>query len=157
MTKYDELYSNQYLKFITAELIPFIEKNYAISRDPADRAVMGSSMGGLISLYAMMEYPAIFGRVGCVSAHWAIPFLGDELINNLADALPPAGDRKIYFDHGTLTLDHNYEPYQLRVNKIFADAGYDQDHFMYRKFEGHEHSEKWWQRRVAIPLVFLLE
>jgi predicted alpha/beta superfamily hydrolase len=156
MTKFDKLFSDDYLKFITQEVLPFIETNYQVSKKPEDRVVMGASMGGLISLYAMMEYPEVFGRAGCVSPHWPVPYLGDELLKALPGFLPDPSDHKIYFDHGTETLDHNYEPYQLRVNEVFENEGYDDSNYMYRKFEGHEHSEKDWTRRVAIPLVFLL-
>ncbi|UJH91373.1 hypothetical protein LZ575_00850 [Antarcticibacterium sp. 1MA-6-2] len=65
-----ELQSNNYLKFIVEELIPFIKTTYPISNEKKDTVIMGSSMGGLISLYAISKYPAIFGAAGCISTHW---------------------------------------------------------------------------------------
>lgn len=154
---YPDLYSDDYLKFVTQEVLPFVRENYAVSSSPEDTVVMGSSMGGLISLYAMIKYPHLFGKAGCVSSHWPVPYLGDLFINSLKETLPPAQTHAIYFDHGTLTLDHNYEPYQLKVNQIFRDAGYTDDNLLYKKFEGHKHNYVDWQRRVAIPLQFLLQ
>src|SRR3546814_12909431 len=71
--------SDAYLKFIVTELKPYIDARYATARGPAHTAIMGSSMGGLISLYALAEYPQVRSeerRVGkeCVStcrSRWA--------------------------------------------------------------------------------------
>lgn len=156
-TGYDKLYSDDYLKFLTSELRPFINENFQTSTKPEHTAIMGSSMGGLISLYAMIKYPEVYGKIGCVSTHWPIPLLGEAFIKELPTSVPQAGNHKIYFDHGTKTLDYNYEPYQLRVNDMFKDLGYTDEDLLYKKFEGHIHNEKDWQRRAAIPLVFLLK
>ena len=62
--------SDEYLKFLVRELKPFIDSRYRTRRGAADTFVMGSSMGGLISAYAVTEYPNVFGGAGCVSTHW---------------------------------------------------------------------------------------
>ncbi|WP_124980555.1 alpha/beta hydrolase [Nonlabens xiamenensis] len=154
---FDRLYSDEYLKFLTQELRPFINDNFQVSEKAADTAIMGASMGAHISLYAMMKYPDIFGRAGCFSTHWPIPELGAPFMEALPAAIPSAETHKIYFDHGTKTLDKVYEPYQLEVNQMFARKGYDSTRLMYRKFVGHEHSEKYWKQRVQHALVFLLQ
>lgn len=53
--------SNVYLRLLVQELKPYIDKHYSVLTDAADTAVMGSSMGALISLYAIAEYPQVFG------------------------------------------------------------------------------------------------
>lgn len=153
----ENLYSDEYLKFIVRELRPFINQNYQTSKKPEDTATMGASMGAHISLYAMIEYPEIFGKAGCLSTHWPIPYLGQAFIDELPNSIPKPTFHKIYFDHGTKTLDKDYEPYQLKVNQMFYDLGYTDENLLYKKFEGHEHSEKDWQRRVQEGLVFLLK
>ena len=62
--------SDNYLKFLVEELKPFIDKNYSTKTDASNTFVAGSSMGGLISLYALCEYPTIFGGAACLSTHW---------------------------------------------------------------------------------------
>src|SRR5437762_10467875 len=52
--------SDGYLKFIVRELRPMIDRRFNVKTDRADTVVMGSSMGSLISLYAIAEYPDIF-------------------------------------------------------------------------------------------------
>jgi len=155
-TGYDKLYSNEYLKFITSEVLPFVRDNFQVSEHPKDNVIMGSSMGGLISLYAMMEYPRVFGNAGCLSTHWPVPVLGEAFIESLPQTIPEPSFHRIYFDYGTKTLDASYEPYQKKVDSIFKLKGYNNDNYRSLKFNGHEHSEAYWQQRVAPALVFLL-
>jgi predicted alpha/beta superfamily hydrolase len=112
-------------------------------------------MGGLISLYALTEYPSVFGRAGCVSTHW--PIGGSLLVDYFGNVLPRPGDHRIYFDYGTETIDADYEPYQLRMDALMQAAGYERGaDWITQKFEGAEHSERAWRARVDVPLKFLL-
>ncbi|GAK90497.1 putative esterase [Nonlabens ulvanivorans] len=155
-TGYDQLYSDEYLKFVTSEVLPFVRKQFQVSEEPKDNIIMGSSMGGLISLYAMIEYPRTFGNVGCLSTHWPVPYLGEAFIESLPETIPQSKNHRIYFDYGTETLDKDYEPYQLRVDSMFIEKGYTSVNYRSIKFEGHEHDENYWKQRVAPALVYLL-
>ena len=62
--------SEAYLRFLVEELKPFVDAQYHTLPGRDDTLIMGSSMGGLISLYALARYPDIFGGVGAVSTHW---------------------------------------------------------------------------------------
>ncbi|MDG4562223.1 MAG: alpha/beta hydrolase-fold protein [Candidatus Competibacter sp.] len=147
--------SDGYLQFLVEELKPFIDAHYPTLSDPAHTLVMGSSMGGLISLYALIEYPDVFGGVGCLSTHW--PIGEGVLVDALGAALPSAGRHRLYFDFGTETLDANYEPWQQRMDEWLRTASYREGwDWSTRKFEGAEHSERAWRERVPIPLAFLL-
>src|SRR5438270_9821510 len=64
--------SDGYLKFIVRELRPMIDKRFNVKTDRADTAIMGSSMGSLISLYAIEEYPQVFGAAGMMSTQWPL-------------------------------------------------------------------------------------
>ena len=108
--------SDEYLKFIVEELKPFIDANYSTKPDRDNTFIMGSSMDGLISLYAVSEYPEIFGGAGCISTHF--PLVRGVMLEYMKNFLPPPQTHKIYFDHGTETLDADYEPYQKRADKI---------------------------------------
>ena len=116
---------------------------------------MGSSMGGLISLYALTEYPAVFGGAACLSTHW--PAGGGVMIDYLRSALPDPAGHRIYFDHGTATLDSLYPPFQRRADAVMRAAGYVEGRdWVTRVFAGAEHSERAWRVRVEQPLIFLL-
>lgn len=147
--------SDQYLAFLVKEVKPFIDQTYRTLPDQRHTSIMGSSMGGLISLYALVEYPATFGGAGCLSTHWPI---GERLlVEYLGRALPPAGSHRLYFDYGTIGLDATYEPYQRQMDSFVRAAGYVQEgDWVTRKVEGGEHTEAAWRVRVHRPLEFLL-
>ena len=112
-------------------------------------------MGGLISIYAAAEYPDVFGRVGAVSTHW--PVGGGLVIDWLADHLPDPATHRLWFDHGTATLDAQYAPYQQRMDRVLREAGYvEGDNWVTRVYEGAEHNEAAWRARMDEVLVFLL-
>jgi len=117
---------------------------------------MGSSMGGLVSAYAMAEYPRVFGGAAALSTHWPA---GDGcVVDWLAAHLPDPGTHRFYFDHGTRTLDAAYAPYQSRMDAAMRKGGYiDGRNWKSRVFDGADHSEKSWHARLDVPLQFLLQ
>lgn len=152
----DEITSDAYLAFIVEELKPFIDRHYRTLPGRDDTSIMGSSMGGLISLYAVAEHPDVFGAAGAVSTHWPA---GDGIVVDwLASHLPAPGAHRFYFDHGTATLDAVYAPHQQRMDAAMRALGYREgDDWITLTFEGAEHSESSWRQRVDRPLRFLLE
>ncbi|MDX9992349.1 MAG: alpha/beta hydrolase-fold protein [Anaerolineales bacterium] len=147
--------ADAYLKFIVDELKPVIDSRYRTLADQANTFVLGSSMGALVSLYAISEYPAVFGGAGCISSHW--PAGGDLLVDAMAARLPEPASHKLYFDFGSETLDASYEPFQRRMDEHLRNAGYQEGrNWITRKFEGADHSEASWRERIDIPLTFLL-
>lgn len=157
----NKITSDNYLKFLVGELKPHIDKNYPTLSDKANTYIAGSSMGGLISMYAFCEYPDVFGGATCLSTHW-IGFWEDNKVipngfqNYLFENIPTASAAKIYFDYGTETLDAFYEPHQLAIDEILKEKGYTSSNWMTKKFQGADHSEIAWNKRFHIPLVFLL-
>ncbi|CAN5154120.1 alpha/beta hydrolase-fold protein [soil metagenome] len=153
--------SDAYLRFLVEELKPAVDAKYATKPGRDSTFVMGSSMGGLISVYAMNQYPQVFGGAAGLSTHWiggykpnsAIPLAAfNDLRANLAD---PATHR-LYQDHGTIELDALYAPYQVMVDDLARERGYeDGKNFMTRVFEGTGHNEVAWATRLEIPLLFL--
>jgi len=147
--------SDDYLRAIVKELKPFVDKTFPTRRDAAGTTIMGSSFGGLISLYAICEYPEIFGGAGCLSTHW--PAANGVTIPYLADHLPNPETHRIYFDYGTEALDAQYEPYQVRADEVMRRGGFQMEiNWVTKKFPGEEHSERAWRKRAHIPLQFLL-
>lgn len=151
-----EPWSDDYLRFLVDEVKPFVDAHYRTLPEREHTLVMGSSMGGLASLYALCEYPGVFAGAGCVSTHW--PAGEGIAIDYLRRALPPPGGHRFYFDYGTETADAAYEPYQLQADEVLRAAGYQEGaDWITLKFPGAEHSERVWRERVHLPLLFLLE
>jgi enterochelin esterase-like enzyme len=158
---FDTINSDNYLKFIVKELKPFIDKNFSVYTDANHTAIMGSSMGGLISMYAICEYPKVFGKAACLSTHW-IGFrefennpIPESFFSYMKEKLPNPKNHTLYFDYGTATLDADYLKYEYRVDEILKDKGYDTTNSKNLKFEGENHSEASWQKRIPIPLEFM--
>lgn len=157
-----DLYADEYLKFLTQELKPYIDKNYSVLTDRENTVVSGSSMGGLISMYAISEYPNVYGAAACISTHWPGAFVYEgnpmpaSIFAYMKEKVPSPGKHRFYFDYGTKTLDQYYPQYAPDVDAIFAEKGYDDTNFVNRKFEGTDHSENSWNQRLDIPFTFLL-
>ena len=154
--------SDNYLRFIVKELKPLIDRRYPTRPEAAHTFIAGSSMGGLISVYALCEYPAVFGGAACLSTHWPGIFqlennpVPQAFVNYLDAHLPPPAHHRLYFDRGTEGLDALYEKPQWQVDTLLAAKGYRPPMLQSLTFEGHDHNEQSWASRLAIPLVFLL-
>jgi len=153
--------ADNYLRFLVRELKPAIDRRYATHTGPAHTFIMGSSMGGLISVYAMNEYPDVFGGAAGLSTHWigshspnaAIPLAA---FNYLRDHLADPRTHRLYQDHGTVELDALYAPYQIFVDELVRDRGYTDANYLSRVFAGQGHNEKAWADRLEIPILFLM-
>lgn len=158
--------ADNYLKFLVEELKPYIDKNFSTRQDRKNTFIAGSSMGGLISIYALCEYPKVFGGAAGMSTH--LPLIlaenvdaNNDLIaasfrNYLEKNLPEANTRKIYFDYGDQSLDVFYPPLQKKVDDILHGKNWTAKAWLTRSFPGEDHSEKAWSKRLQIPLEFLL-
>lgn len=158
----EDINSDNYLKFIVDEVKPYIDDNFAVLTDRDNTFIAGSSMGGLISMYAVCEYPEVFGGAACISTHWPgiMPSndnpVPEAFFNYMKDNLPDPNTHKMYFDYGTETLDQYYPQYADNVNKIFTEGGYSNWNFRNIEFTGENHSENAWNKRMNVPLTFLL-
>ena len=164
--------SDGYLAFLTDELKPFIDQTYRTKPGVSDTLISGSSMGGLMSLYAVMKRPDVFGACACLSTHWPLKVEGlavgpvlDAWRERLVAAwtgivergLPdPSMGRRFYFDHGDDTLDQFYAQFQSRIDATFRTRGYGPRQFESLVFPGAQHNEAAWNARLDVPLTFLL-
>jgi len=167
-TKLSEKYCNgklangdNYLKFVITELKPYVDKNFSTKDDKDHTFMIGSSMGGLISIYAISEYPDIFGGVACLSTAWLsqiepnyeIPTATFEYLkHNLAS---PMG-HKIYMDYGTGESDKTFEMTQSFVDLIAKGKGFTENNYMSKVYDKAEHNEVAWSQRLNVPVEFLL-
>lgn len=164
-----ELKADAYLDWIEADLVPFIEHEFSVSKKSKDRMSIGSSMGGLISLYALCEKPKLFGGVACLSIH--TPMINYGMFEEgMVEALVVPfniyleknlrADNKhfLYVDRGTETLDAYYKPYHDRLLTTLELVGYDSHNprFLEAVVQGTGHDEAAWAARLSVPLLFLL-
>lgn len=150
-------FSDAYLKFLTQELKPYIDRIYRTKPGMEHTYIGGSSMGGLISMYAVCEYPEVFAGALCLSTHWPVSLQNDTpeaahaIIDYFATHLPQG--KRWYFDYGTEGLDQFYAPYQQRVDSILQAQGYRAgQNWMTQAYPGHDHNERYWRERVHLGL-----
>ncbi|MES2043193.1 MAG: alpha/beta hydrolase-fold protein [Pseudomonadota bacterium] len=155
-----------YLAFLVHDLKPLIDRSYRTRPDATHSAIVGSSMGGLISCYAFVQYPRVFGRAACISTHWLLA--GPQELPVDADVLGlwkaylgahlggPNG-RKLWMDHGTQTLDALYGPWQEAIDADLTALGWRKGRdFASRTYPGAAHEENAWAARLDDIFAWLL-
>lgn len=156
----DFYFADKYIRFLAEELIPHIEQQYSVNKGQAHRYLAGSSMGGLISWYAMMERPDLFAGAACLSTHWPGMYDTDNPLpagfeRYISTNLSKLSNHKLYFDLGDQTLDAMYPPLQKRIDKVL-EKQYNPELWQSEFFPGHQHDEQSWASRLHLPLTFLL-
>ncbi len=159
--------SDAYLAWIAGPLKQWVDATWRTRPGRDDTAIIGSSMGGLMSCYAFLERPDVFGRAGCVSSHWpaidpravgaANPALVEEWRAWFADHLGKPDGRRLWFDHGTQTLDAFYDPYQRVIDAQMAASGWRKGiDWESRVYPGAAHEENSWAARLPALFAWLL-
>lgn len=144
-----------YLQYLIRNVKPLIDKRFATRSGPGDTGVMGSSMGGIISLQAGLLRPGVFGKIGCLSpALW----FEDHQGRGYLDLLAKAGKQplRIYLDSGTAGPAHDGAPETRRLGQALVDAGWEDGADLMRYEDaGASHNERAWRARLEKPLTFL--
>lgn len=144
-----------YARFMVEELKPLIDRKFRTLPDREHTAVMGSSLGGLISFYLGKNYPQVFSKIGMMS-----PSIWWKDRQAIADEKRLSPDLKIWVDIGT--QEGQQPEVMLQDAKDFV-AGLEQlgyQHFKNLAFHiapGGTHSEQSWAARIERPLRFFYE
>jgi predicted alpha/beta superfamily hydrolase len=150
----EDLQGNRYLDQVTQEIAPAIAAEIGMNLDGVNKAVIGSSMGGLASLYALGKRPDFFTTALALSPHWSA---GDvPLVDALINALPIPGVHKVWMSRGTRGLDQHYGPFQEHADQKMLRAGWHEgEDFITRVYakSGHERS---WAKYLDEPMKFWL-
>jgi predicted alpha/beta superfamily hydrolase len=159
--------SNAYLAWLAGPLKQWVDDRFRTLTGRDSTAIAGSSMGGLMSCYAFLQRPDIYGRAACVSSHW--PAIDPREVGVTSEELQALWDqwfvaglgkpdgRRLWMDHGTATLDAYYGPYQQRIDARFTLAGWRRGvDWESRVYDGAEHEENAWAARLPDILTWLL-
>jgi predicted alpha/beta superfamily hydrolase len=142
---------DRYTRFLIDTVKPRIDALYRTRKDRASTVVAGSSMGGLISLYAFFRRPSAFGAAAVLSP--SIWFGGREILPFVQNARLTRG--RLYLDVGT-----NEGAATLRdartLNRVLRRKGYKGDALWYLEAHGAQHREADWAWRLPQALEFLL-
>jgi len=136
-----------YCRFIAQTLKPWVDNRFRTLPRPGNTAVMGSSLGGLVSLQLAWRYPDTFGMAGCMSSTFGRdPALIDRILEEGKKPL------KVYLDSGW--PGDNYEVTRS-VRDVLASVGFETGRdLLYLAFPGDPHNEHAWATRAHIPFQF---
>ena len=139
---------DRYLSFIIDTIKPIIDRDFRTLPDREHTGTFGSSMGGLISLYAFFQRPDVFSFAGVMSpAFW----IGGGAIYQYVEQQPFV-QGKIYLDNGTR------EQSARRMKQMLLSKGYRLKRDLLHVVETDgEHNEAAWARRLPDALRFLLK
>ena len=150
-----------YMKFVVEKVKPLIDSTYRTLTDPANTAVGGSSLGGLISFMLAWNYPYIFSMAMCMSP--ALKIYNFNYVDNVKNYIGPRKNIRFYFDYGVASRDSLLIPGVKAMRRVLENKGYnkrgngyivrDTDIMLFVDLHG-EHNESSWAARVWRPLLF---
>jgi enterochelin esterase-like enzyme len=151
----DLLHGDKYLEEIFTNYVPSLLSLLNLQITPENTALIGSSMGGLSTLYAAYLRPKDFKTALALSPHWVIG--SEALVNRTVKELPAPGTHKVWMSRGTKGLDAEYEPFQDLADELMVIKGYQKDFdFLSKVFKKTGHNESSWASYLDHPLRFWL-
>lgn len=141
-----------YLDFIVHSLKPEVDRRFRTRHERTHTGIMGSSLGGLISLYAFFRHPGVFGFAGIMSPSlwWAgraiFPYVGRY----------PRWGGRLYVDIGTAEGRTHVRNARLMVRYLRRTADRPRRNLLYVEEKGAGHHENAWAQRFERAVRFLL-
>jgi predicted alpha/beta superfamily hydrolase len=131
---------NEYVDFLVKRLKPYIDSNYNTKKDRFNTHIAGSSMGGLISLYAAAKYPGVFGTAGVFSpAFW----VAGEPIYQFVQANVKKINTNLYFYTGAKEGDQFVKDMERMIGLIDKNAPCSWQSYINKL---GEHKEAYWRK-----------
>ena len=135
----------KYARALADEVKPLIDDRYRTRPRPIDTAVMGSSLGGVVSFFMAWEHPHVFGYAACMSSTFTFK---DDLLERVLTE--PKRDVTFYLDSGW--PQDNYEV-TLAMNAALLSRGYEQGRdLIHIAYPQAQHDEVHWGQRFHVPL-----
>ncbi|MGF7060109.1 alpha/beta hydrolase [Brassicibacter mesophilus] len=139
--------AKEFSGFVVDNIIPFIDTNYRTIPNRENRAVMGSSFGGLLSLWMGYNYSDTFSMIGAISP--SLWVADRQIIKELSTEAKK--DLKIWIDLGTTEWEnHCREAVDVLIDKGYI---YGKD-LVYYEVNGGRHNGLSWSERIAYPFIF---
>jgi predicted alpha/beta superfamily hydrolase len=143
---------DDFLAWITSDLVPLVQKQFGVRGDPAGTAIGGSSMGGLAALYSHFRRPDAFGGALCMSP--SLWFAGEKIFDWLAGQPMPRSTR-LYVDAGAQEDNGSVLRNGQRLVDHLRERGLGEGSLLWYPDEYGSHCEEAWRRRAPAALQFL--
>jgi predicted alpha/beta superfamily hydrolase len=141
-----------YVRFLTDTLKPIVDGQFRTRRDHEHTGIAGSSMGGLISLYAFLRRPDVFGFAGVMSP--SLWFAGGAIFGYVRDL--PGWTGRLYLDTGTAEGRHQVRQTREMVRLLRRRAAHPRLQLRYVEDKGAGHNEAAWAGRFERAVRWLL-
>ena len=148
--KYGKGEGKKYVDFLALTLKPFIDRKYRTIPDSMHTFIAGSSMGGLISMYALIKYPGVFGGGGIFSPAF---YLAPDIFTEVANANLGKAVRKFYFYAGGKESNVMVPDMDKMLRIVEAKGNYKTRRVM---DPTAKHNEAAWRSEFADFIQFLL-
>ncbi|MBS1241064.1 MAG: putative esterase [Gemmatimonadetes bacterium] len=142
---------DRYLAFVAETVRPMVEAAVRVRRGAEHTAMAGSSLGGLISLYALYRYPGVFGSVAALSP--SVWFADGAMLDLAEQSGPPRG--RLYLDAGTAESEVLLDGVR-RFRDLLETGGMPPERLRYLEDVGAEDHVSHWGRRFRGAWPFLL-
>ncbi|WP_439128684.1 alpha/beta hydrolase [Polaribacter sp.] len=139
-----------YVDFLKNTLKPFIDKNYRTNTKPENTAIIGSSLGGLISFYGGLKYPETFGKIGALSTSF---WFSDE-VQSFAKEKGNQKKTKLYLLVGDKEGE-SMVPDTKNMGKLLVDLGFPKENIQTKIVAGGKHTESFWKAEFLETITFL--
>jgi predicted alpha/beta superfamily hydrolase len=152
--------ADAYLRFLVGQVKPYIDKRFRTLKSPKHTALMGSSFGGVNTLYAALEYEPYFSRYACVSNAYLFDGFTKEM-DRLLKKKQFTSLKKLYLDVGT--NEHQNEDFMtayIENNKALANTLKEKlspSQFVFKIIDGGIHHESDWEKRFKDIILFLFQ
>lgn len=147
---------NAYIDHLATVIKPMIDANYRTKTAANHTGLIGSSMGGLLSLYGGLRHPQVFGKIAALSPTLADDVVGDNIFT-YARLKAPLGPQKIYMDMGDQEVV-NRADIADNFNQLASQLETDgQGIFTLRRewIDGGTHDEASWGNRIQEIILWL--
>jgi predicted alpha/beta superfamily hydrolase len=150
--KYGVAEGEQYMQFIVEQVKPYIDSHYRTLADQQNTAIMGSSMGGLISHYAILKYPNTFSKAGIFSPS----FWYSEQVYKFTEQNAPDEKARLFYLMGGNEGSDSVANMEKMVHQI-KRQGHSADRVYSDVVAGGEHNEQFWRANFERAVLWLFE
>jgi predicted alpha/beta superfamily hydrolase len=150
--RFGEAQGKEYMDFIVQVVKPYIDSNFRSKNDKDNTAIIGSSMGGLISHYAIHAYPEVFSKAGIFSpSYWY-----SQNVFSFSQLKKADLDARLYVMYGDKEGDGMISDTD-KMSRQLKQQGHPRKNMIFKRVPKGEHIEKLWREEFAEAVLWLFQ
>lgn len=150
--KYGGGKGDYYINFLINTLKPHIDKHFRTKKQAKHTAIIGSSLGGLISYYGGLQYPKTFGKIGALSTS----FWFSDKVYSFTETTKKSKSTKIYLLVGEKE-GHNMVPDTQKIEQLLLQNGFSSKNLKTKVHPKGEHNEAFWKSEFNDVITWLFK